>query len=87
MAEATWDAMVEGTPIIYQGALRDTRHRVYGSPDLLIRSDILVSLFPGCLDSELAAVPAADLGIGDCHYVVDGDHRKCPESITESAQS
>jgi len=70
VAEATWDAMVEGTPIIYQGALRDTRHRVYGSPDLLIRSDILVSLFPGCLDSELAAVPAADLGIGDCHYVV-----------------
>ena len=69
-AEATWEAMTEGTPIIYQGALRDARHRVYGSPDLLVRSDILVSLFPGCLDPGQAAVPAADLGIGDRHYVV-----------------
>lgn len=69
-AEATWEAMTEGVPIIYQGALRDAHHRVYGSPDLLVRSDTLVSLFPGCLNPERAAVPAGDLDIGDRHYVV-----------------
>ena len=69
-AVATWEAMAEGTPIVYQGVLRDTRHRVYGSPDLLVRSDVLVSLFPGCLDPGQVAVPATDLDIGDRHYVI-----------------
>ena len=49
-AEATWEAMGEATPIIYQGVLWDARHRVYGCPDLLVRSDVLVSLFPRCSD-------------------------------------
>ena len=69
-AEATWEAMAEGTPIVYQGVLRDARHRVYGSPDLLVRSDVLVSLFPGCLAPGQVAVPATDLDIGDRHYVI-----------------
>ena len=69
-AEATWEAMAEGTPIVYQGVLRDARHRVYGSPDLLVRSDVLVSLFPRCLAPGQVAVPATDLDIGDRHYVI-----------------
>ena len=69
-AEATWEAMTEGIPIIFQGALRDAHHRVYGSPDLLIRSDVLISMFPGCLGPGQAAVPAPDLDIGDVHYVI-----------------
>ena len=69
-AEATWEAMAEATPIIYQGVLWDARHRVYGSPDLLVRSDVLVSLFPRCSEPGHATVPAMDLDIGDRHYVI-----------------
>ena len=70
-AEATFAAMAEGVPIVYQGSLRDPETRTYGSPDLLVRSDVLAELFPGCLSAEAAAVPAPDLG-GNHHYrVVD----------------
>ena len=70
VAHATWEAMKEAAPIIYQGSLRDAHNLIYGSPDLLVRSDILVGLFPDCLDPDLMADPAPDLDIGDRHYVV-----------------
>ena len=69
-AEATWEAMAEGTPIIYQGVLWDARHRVYGAPDLLVRSDTLLSLFHQSLHPAQVTVPATDLDIGDRHYVI-----------------
>lgn len=35
----------KGTPIIYQGVLHDHENKIYGSPDLIIRSDYLKLLF------------------------------------------
>ncbi len=71
-AEATFAAMAEGVPIIFQGSLRDPESRTYGGPDLLVRSDVLAELFPKSLPAAEAAVPAPDLNIGDRHYrVVD----------------
>lgn len=32
-------------PIIYQGALHDSEKRIFGSPDLIVRSDIIQTLF------------------------------------------
>jgi hypothetical protein len=37
----TIDAMNNGTPIIYQGVLRNYINKTYGIPDLLVRSDYL----------------------------------------------
>lgn len=42
----TIKAMQEGTHIIYQGLLLDKKNKLYGSPDLLVRSDIINDLFP-----------------------------------------
>lgn len=67
---ATLEAMRESVPIIAQGALRHVESRTYGFPDLLVRSDVLPSLFPGSLSPEEAAEPAPGLGLDDCHYVV-----------------
>ena len=62
--------MADGVAIIDQGVLRDPEHRMYGMPDLLVRSDVLAELFPEALSSQAAAVAAPDLDIGNCHYVV-----------------
>lgn len=71
-AEATFAALGEGVPIVYQGVLRDAESRTWGAPDLLVRSDVLANLFPDSLSANEAAVPAPDLGIGARHYrVVD----------------
>ena len=70
-AEATFHAMTSGEPVIYQGALRDAESRTFGAPDLLIRSDVLKTLFPDSITEEEAAVIAPDLS-GTWHYrVVD----------------
>jgi len=37
----TIDLMSEGIPVIYQGVLHDYENKVYGSPDLIIRSDFI----------------------------------------------
>jgi hypothetical protein len=37
-AVETFEAMREGVPVIHQGVLRDPEHRVYGAPDLLVRT-------------------------------------------------
>lgn len=70
-AEATFAAMRQGTPIIYQAVLWDAENLTYGSPDFLIRSDVLHNDFPTAIAADAAAVPASDLG-GRWHYrVVD----------------
>ena len=71
LALATWDAMAEGVAIIDQGVLRDAEHRTYGIADLLVRSDVLVELFPGVLSAGEAVVAAPALGIGTHYVVVD----------------
>ena len=69
-AEETFAAMRRGEPIIYQGVVRDAATRTYGSPDMLVRSDVLANLFPdaGVEGESGAATP--DLGSGPWHYVV-----------------
>ncbi|MGH7557671.1 MAG: hypothetical protein ACREMD_07830, partial [Gemmatimonadota bacterium] len=71
-ARATVKAMRAGVPVIHQGVLRDPEHRVYGAPDLLVRSDFLGRLFPGSIEPAEAERPAPGLGGRPWHYrVVD----------------
>lgn len=69
-AQATFEAMSEGVPMIHQGVLHDPQHRTYGAPDLLVRSDVLHRLFPGAISAEEAALPAPGLGAATWHYRV-----------------
>lgn len=70
--QETFAAMEAGVPLIYQGVLWDTENRTYGIPDLLIRSDVLIRLFPSALPSDEAAQGAKDLQGARWHYrVVD----------------
>jgi hypothetical protein len=69
-AAATVEAMRDATPIIAQGVLRDPQHRTYGVADLLVRSDVLVELFPNDLSAEDAAIGAPALWLPNMHYRV-----------------
>lgn len=72
VAEATFDAMRRGLPVIYQGVLRDAEARTYGAPDLLVRADVLHGLFPRNVTAAAATVEAPDLpGLGTHYRVVD----------------
>ena len=69
--EGTFAAMQEGLPIIHQGVLWDAKHRTYGRPDLLIRSDVLLKLVPDAMLMAESTLGAPDIG-GKWHYrVVD----------------
>ena len=71
-AEETFEAMKQGTPIIYQAVLWDAHNRNYGSPDFLVRSDLLHDLFPESISAQEAVLSAPDLGVNGWHYrVVD----------------
>ena len=71
-AEETFDAMIQGVLIIYQAVLWDAHSLTYGSPDFLVRSDVLQQLFPADISQQEAATPAPDLGDNPWHYrVVD----------------
>ncbi len=69
-AEETFAAMQRGGPIIYQGVVRDAATRTYGSPDMLVRSDVLARLFPDAGVEDEADAAAHDLGSEPWHYVV-----------------
>ena len=69
-AEETFAAMQRGAPIIYQGVVRDAATRTYGSPDMLVRSDVLADLFPDTVEESEAGAAAPDLGSAPWHYVV-----------------
>lgn len=71
-AEATFAAMRQGVPMLYQAVLWDAHHRTYGAPDFLIRSDVLHALFPASVSARAAQHAAPDLGSAGWHYrVVD----------------
>ncbi|MCH7666510.1 MAG: hypothetical protein IH936_11355 [Acidobacteria bacterium] len=71
-AEETFAAIREGLPVIYQGVLRDPQHRMYGTPDILVRSDVLRELFSDAISAEEAALAAPALDGAPWHYrVVD----------------
>ncbi len=70
--ESTWAAMCAWTEVIAQGVLWNPESRVFGSPDLLVRSDVLSRLFPQDLPAAASTATAADLPPGNAHYrVVD----------------
>lgn len=70
--QETFTAMESGVLVIYQGVLWDAENRTHGVPDLLIRSDELIRLFPNLLPKEEAAQSARDLKNARWHYrVVD----------------
>ena len=48
-AKGTFETMGQGAPIISQAVLWDAENLNYGSPDFLIRSDVLQRLFPDSL--------------------------------------
>ena len=70
-AEETFTRMRQGAEIVYQGVIRNAQARTYGSPDLLVRSDVLARLFPGLLTPEEATLPAPDLNHSWHYRVVD----------------
>ena len=71
-AEETFALMRQGAPIIYQAVLWDAQNLNYGSPDFLVRSDVLRQLFPESISAQEAAASAPDLGDNAWHYrVVD----------------
>ena len=71
-AEETFELMRQGASLIYQGVLWDAHDMNYGSPDFLVRSDVLHELFPASLSEEEASALAPDLGTDNRHYrVVD----------------
>ena len=69
-AEETFEVMQQGAPIIYQAVLWDAHNFNYGSPDFLIRSDVLHRRFPGSILEEEASISASDLGANAWHYLV-----------------
>ena len=69
-AKETFEVMRQGAPIIYQAVLRDAQHMTYGSPDFLIRSDVLRELFPNSIYERETYSPAPDLQSGGWHYIV-----------------
>jgi hypothetical protein len=64
----TLDAMKEGIPIIYQGVLHCMKNKIYGSPDLLVRSDMMKEIFN--IDIMNKNIRAQLLGLNKFHYVV-----------------
>ncbi len=46
----TVEVMRQGVDIIYQGVLHDYSNNIYGTPDLLIRSDIIEKIFNRSID-------------------------------------
>ena len=69
-AEETFAVMDQGAPIIYQPVLWDAQNLNYGSPDFLVRSDVLHRLFPQSVDQDKASVSAPDLDSNGWHYLV-----------------
>lgn len=69
-AKQTFDLMASGANAIYQPVLWDAENQTYGMPDLLIRSDVINSLFSvPSLRDEVTSKAAPDLQ-NDWHYVV-----------------
>ncbi|MGH7229701.1 MAG: hypothetical protein ACREIH_10885, partial [Nitrospiraceae bacterium] len=71
-ATRTWEAMQAGTEAIAQAVLWNPETQTYGAADLLLRSDVLVRLFPESLSHGEAALVAPSIPGARWHYrVVD----------------
>ncbi|MDE3194299.1 MAG: hypothetical protein KGN00_11490 [Chloroflexota bacterium] len=67
-ARLTWQAMSAGDPVITRAVLRDPQARTYGVADLLVRSDVLLDLFPAAFDGEAEPLVAPALPGQRWHY-------------------
>ena len=67
-ARATWQAMAQGDEIVAYAVLRDPQSRSYGLGDLLVRSDVLLDLFPGAFEGEEERLVAPALPGQRWHY-------------------
>jgi len=70
-AEATWDAMKAGIPVIAAGVVRDPERRTFGVADLLVRSDVLGELCPDAFIGDQLELPVAALRHGRHYRVVE----------------
>ncbi|HEV8536127.1 MAG TPA: hypothetical protein VGR87_10485 [Candidatus Limnocylindria bacterium] len=70
-AEATWDAMKNGAPVIASAVLRDPERRTFGIADLLVRSDVLGELCPDAFVGDQLELPVAAMRHGRHYRVVD----------------
>ena len=68
--QETYEAMLDGAEIIFQGTLQDLESKTYGSPDLLFRSDILAKIFPSALSNAAASQAAPGLPGATWHYLI-----------------
>ena len=66
----TVEAMRGGSEIIYQGVLRNPETRTYGTPDLLVRSDVLAKLFPEQANAIDMNQGSPGIGILCHHYCI-----------------
>ena len=55
-ARDTFEAMEAGERVIAQGVLWNPEDQTFGAPDLLVRSDVLLDLFPDALSADEAAL-------------------------------
>ena len=69
-AEETFEALKTGVPVVYQAVLWDAHEMTYGSPDFLVRSDVLHELFPDSFSVDYASASAPDIGADGWHYIV-----------------
>jgi hypothetical protein len=70
-AEATWDAMKNGAPVIASGVLRDPERRTFGVADLIVRSDVLGELCPDAFVGDQLELPVAAMRHGRHYRIVD----------------
>ncbi|MDP9274099.1 MAG: hypothetical protein M3O99_00725 [Chloroflexota bacterium] len=70
-AEATWDAMRNGAPVIASAVLRDPERRTFGVADLLVRSDVLGELCPDAFVGDQLELPVAAMRHGRHYRLVE----------------
>ena len=70
-AEATWEAMKNGSPLIASGVLRDPERRTYGVADLLVRSDVLGELCPDAFVGDQLELPVIAMRHGRHYRIVE----------------
>ena len=65
--DQTLQLMKEGVAVIHQPILWDEERKLLGTPDLIVRSDVLNRIIPNSIDPERARLQAPILG-GNWHY-------------------
>lgn len=70
MLKKTLEVMEKGAEIIYQGVLMHGASKTYGTPDLMVRSDIINKIVLDTIPEEEVSEPAVELGDNPWHYVV-----------------